>query len=84
MDKQNEIWDKQRIMTAKISDFLHDLGIREMIGNKTYDEFARYLCELIPVNMITDELKSNSKFMGHKMSVVRYYCDTFNNKEIDK
>ena len=81
-----ELHKKQEIKHKKIAneldDFLFDLEIIHEIGNKTYEEFAKdWFAPLLDNFPKTFTIYSNGTYKGHRMSLIKYYCDVFNEKK---
>lgn len=72
-------YEQRDKMFHEIGLLLEDSEMLQEIGCMDYIEFCKYVYEryepLIP------EGKSISKIRGHRMALIKYYCETFNSKE---
>ena len=73
--------DQLALMLHEIGLLLEDSEMIYLIGDKTYMEFDRDV--LMPATRMfyPNEPKEVWKYRGHRVSLIRYYCDRFNFKE---
>lgn len=73
-------YDQRDKMFHEIGLLLEDSEMIFCIGDKTFMEFDRDV--LMPAIRIfcPDEPKEVWKYRGHRVSLIRYYCDMFNRK----
>jgi hypothetical protein len=88
MDYLQEIYKKRDKMFHEISLLLEDTGVILEIGNRDYRDFEDEVLMPVAASFYTPEKLGKSrpkiwKYKGHKVSLIKYYCDTFNFKEPD-
>lgn len=87
MDHLKQIYTKREKMLHEISLLLEDTDLILEIGDREYCDFEDEV--LIPCTRIfyryeLDKLRTKIwNYKGHKVSLIKYYCDTFNFKEPD-
>jgi len=69
-------YEQRDKMFHEIGLLLEDTGMLQEIGDKDYLEFVKYIHDryelLIPIG------KRIERIRGHKMALIKYYCETFN------
>lgn len=68
----NELYRKRDIMSHEIGRLLEDYSILHDIGFMDYESYIRHCYERWP-DAYGREI---TKIKGHKLSIIRYYCDT--------
>lgn len=79
----HELYKKRETMFHEIGLLLEDTGTIREIGNKTYIEYEREILKPVIDTFGFQNRSPNEvwKYRGHKLSLIKYYCDTFNQKE---
>ena len=82
MRELHELYNKRDRMLQEIGLLLEDVGTIREIGTKTYIEYE--IEKLKPlIDLFGFQNRSPNevwKYRGHRVSLIRYYCDMFNTK----
>ncbi len=74
-----ELYRKRDVMLQEIGLLLEDTATLNEIGDMNYLEFTKYVYDryeaLIPAGKIIQKIR------GHRMELIKYYCETFNARE---
>lgn len=74
-------YEQRDKMFQEIGLLLEDSEMIFLIGNKTFMEFDRDILMPAARMFYPNEPKEVWKYRGHRVSLIRYYCDMFNRKE---
>lgn len=77
-EKQDELFGKFLLMSEEIMRLLKDDEMMHWIGEKDFSSFKKELLQ--GILFYHHSIDSLDTLRGHKLSVIRYYCDTFNMK----
>lgn len=84
MRELKELYDKRDRILQEVGLLLEDVNMLREIGNKTFIEYEREVLEpAIRLFSFGNHPKEVWKYRGHRVSLIRYYCDMFNTKEPD-
>ena len=79
LKKLKEAYRKRDLMFHEISLLLEDWHIIDMIGDRTFYEFMDAITQLMPYHCEPQNYdRVKGKVGGHNLTVIKYYCDTFN------
>ena len=76
MRELKELYDKRDKMFHEIGLLLEDVSMIREIGDKDYLEFVRYVHDRY--ELLIPRMKKIERIRGHRMSLIKYYCETFN------
>ena len=86
MIELHELFKKRDQMIHEIGLLLEDIQTIREIGYKTFIEYENEVLKPV-IKMFDFKYRDVAKvwtFRGHKLSLIRYYCDSFNTRSEDE
>lgn len=77
------LYAKRDNLLHQVSLLLEDIGVLEEIGGKSFFEFENEVLRpcLNTFGFIDRSTVDLYKYKGHRISLIKFYCDTFNLKD---